>query len=72
MFSKGADSAMLPLCRLDKTRRKKLQDRANNMAAKSYRTLVLAMRTFDAEMCEALNQYLTKSVDRTRSQKLWQ
>lgn len=57
MFSKGADSSMFDRCQLDENQRKKLQDRADRMARKSYRTMVLAMRPFDAKLCEAFKQY---------------
>ena len=50
MFSKGADSAMFSRCKLEQTRRDKLQKQSNSMASKSYRTLVLAMKPFDANM----------------------
>ena len=57
LFSKGADTNMLKRCRLENNRREKLQARADTMAEKSYRTMVLAMRPFTPELVAEFERY---------------
>ena len=53
MFSKGADSAMLDIIKAPDRDKINLQNRIDSYAEKyGYRTMVMAMRKFDAEMLQ--------------------
>ena len=51
MFSKGADSTMLDIIKASAAEKNEIQNRIDSYAEKyGYRTMVMAMRKFDAEM----------------------
>ena len=53
MFSKGADSTMLDIIKASDKEKMNLQNRIDSYAEKyGYRTMVMAMRKFDAEMLQ--------------------
>lgn len=47
LFSKGSDESMLQRCDLSPVRREKIKNRIDKMASRSYRTMVMAMRTLN-------------------------
>ena len=49
VYTKGADSSVLKICNLTDSKRNKLQQKANDMANKSYRAMIFAMRELDSK-----------------------
>ncbi len=74
LFSKGSDETMLQRCDLSPEKREKIKTRIDKMASRSYRTMVMAMRTLDHTQVDQFNQLwaLQKKTNDSQDQFLMQ